>query len=180
MSNSQALANCDNERILVKAAKAGDSEAFGLLYLENQSYVRHVCMGILRNPERAEDMVQEVFLLAWRKLGYFRGTCRFRTWLHRIAFNRSCMELRRSARCDSKEMPLDDFVPMLGYQLNPDVDGQVRLALASLNDLDREIVVLFHIEGRSVREVAKLEGLSTPALKARLYRARVKMREAIT
>ena len=177
MTNHEKLSSLDNERILVKGAQNGDQEAFGILYRENRKYVTTICARILRHhPGMVEDIVQEVFLLAWQKLGKFRGTCRFRTWIHRVAWNRAAYELRRKAT-RGFDLNVDDVAPLLGYR--PDLGAGRKLddAMNCLNNSERRNVGLL-AQGYMACEVASMLGITSAAVRASRHRALVKMRRA--
>jgi RNA polymerase sigma-70 factor (ECF subfamily) len=145
---------------------------------EHASAVYHVAFGVLRDPQLAEDVVQETMIKAWRSLGEFRGESSTRTWVLRIARNTAIDALRR--RRERSVAPAD---------LQHDEDGStvddparraegraevelLRAALASLDELSRTIVVLREVEGLSYQEIADTLEVPIATVKTRLLRAR--------
>jgi RNA polymerase sigma-70 factor (ECF subfamily) len=178
---------------LVQRVKQGDQQAFETLYRRHVSMVYRHALRIVGNAEEAEEIVQEVFLTLYEKAKTFRGESAFSTWFYRLTVNRALMKLRRRKR--SKEIALDDYMPRYqedGHHLvQPVVDwsqdpgGRLdsaelqracREALDQLPPVDKAVVVLSDLDGLANREIGKTLGLSVPAVKARLHRARLFLR----
>ena len=178
---------------LLAAAKSGESIAFGELFSRYKRRIFHLAQRIMRNHEDAEDVVQEAFQLAFVHLHDFKGGARFSTWLSRIAINVALMKLRKKARkvevsidehSESDDMPFRDAVTDLAP--NPEQDclrqerSQIlREALAELRPNARRVLELYELEGRSMKEIAERLGISIPAVKARIFHARPKMRREL-
>ena len=93
----------------VSLAKAGDTEAFEQLYRENSGRVYALCLRITRDPSQAEDLTQDAFIRAWRKLNSFRGDSAFSTWLHRLTVNLVLTHLRSQSRRAGRVIYTDDL-----------------------------------------------------------------------
>lgn len=183
-----------DESTLVRRAKSGDYEAFEKLVGLYEDRIYRLGMNITGNPEDAEDVLQEAFLKAFQNLSSFREDSRFYTWLVRIAVNEGLMKLRK--RRSDKSVPLDDTVNEEGEVLprefadwrpNPEqtlaqeeVRGILRKAAESLPPTFRTVFFLRDVEGLSTEETAEALGLSVAAVKARLFRARLHLREQLS
>lgn len=182
----------DEDRLLVKRVKAGDQQAFESLYRRYVSTVYRQASKLVGNAEEAEEIVQEVFLTIYQKAKTFRGDSAFSTWLYRLTLNTALMKLRRRKR--SKEIALDDYLPRYqedGHHLRPVVDWSqnpeghlgtaevqrtLQEALDQLPPVDKAVVVLSDLDGLANREIGKALGLTVPAVKSRLHRARLFLR----
>lgn len=163
-----------------------DERPFTVLLRRHRGLVWRVALGFFGNPQDAEDMTQEVFFTAYRKLNQFKGEASFRTWLHRIATNRCKNELRRrSRRLRTAGEPFEEIVTAT-VDASPGPEevtigrrGLQRLALAmeSLSREERALLRLVEIDQTPYREVAETLGLSVGAVKMRVLRARAHLRE---
>jgi RNA polymerase sigma-70 factor, ECF subfamily len=181
-----------DEPILVAAAKAGDISAFETLVGRYERKIFRLTQNITQNREDAEDSMQEAFLKAFQHLGEFQGNSRFYTWLVRIAVNQALMKLRkRRPNVISLDEELDtgeDMMPREVEDWGPSPERryeQIELSgiLSSvIGELDPQFRVVFHlrdIEELSTEETAEALGLSVPAVKSRLLRARLKLRQKL-
>ena len=183
-----------NEATLVAQAQAGDAAAFSTLVEQYDRYIYRLALNITGNKEDAEDVLQESLLKAYTKLGQFQGGSRFYTWLVRIAVNEALMRLRK--RSPQKEVSLDEPVEGNERSLmpreiedwadNPEQQyAKVELnkildeTIAKLEPNFRTVFVLRDVENLSTEETAQILGLSVPAVKSRLLRARLKARELL-
>src|SRR5439155_5130474 len=184
-----------NEATLVAQAQAGDAAAFSTLVEQYDRYIYRLALNITGNKEDAEDVLQESLLKAYTKLGQFQGGSRFYTWLVRIAVNEALMRLRK--RSPQKEVSLDEPVEGNERSLmpreiedwadNPEEQyAKVELnkilddTIAKLEPNFRTVFVLRDVENLSTEETAQILGLSVPAVKSRLLRARLKARELLS
>ena len=184
----------DPDGDLVVRAQAGDRDAFGRLVLQHKESISRVIFRITKNREDAEDEVQETFLRAYRGLSEFRGDSKFTSWLTRIAVNRALMCLRKRRRRDISLDHADeregDFsnheIPE--WRPNPEQCYSQREAHFNLNEElttlppgMRSALILKHLYGYTTEEIAKRLGISIPAAKSRVLRARrrlhVRLRE---
>jgi RNA polymerase sigma-70 factor (ECF subfamily) len=170
----------------VERARGGDQDAFRGLVHRHSPAVFRLAYRMTRNEQDAEDVVQETFLKAYRRLGQFESRSLFGTWVHRIAANCAYDLLRRRARL--KEEPEDDETAPPLPATDPSADrlvfsGEVRLrlaaALARLSPAERSAFVLRHHEGMSIQEIGVSLGLETSAVKQSIFRAVRKMRTAL-
>jgi RNA polymerase sigma-70 factor, ECF subfamily len=182
------------ELALVQAAQGGDIVAFEQLLKRYDRNVFRIAQHITQNREDAEDVVQDAFLKAYQKLDQFQGNSKFYTWLVRIAVNEALMRLRK--RKSDKTVSMDDEVeteegtmPREFADWSPNPEQQ--LSQAELKDLlgrtiqglpasFRTVFVLRDVEGMSTEETAEMLGLSVPAVKSRLLRARLQLRERLS
>src|SRR5467141_3924154 len=183
----------DNDARLLAAAMSGHSVAFGELFDRYKRRIFRLAQRIMRNHEDAEDVVQEAFQMAFVHLPDFEGSARFSTWLSRIAINVALMKLRKKTRkvelsidehSESEDMSFRDAVTDLAPNPEQDCLRQersriLREALAELKPNARRVLELYELEGRSMKEIAQGLGISVPAVKARLFHARPKMRHEL-
>jgi RNA polymerase sigma-70 factor (ECF subfamily) len=183
-----------DESALVARAKAGDASAFSELVSHYERKIYRLAKNITRHDEDAEDVLQEAFLKAYEHLDRFEGNSKFYTWLVRIAVNEALMKLRK--RKSDKTVPLDEPVD-LGEEVmqreiavwddNPEqqYSGEEMKkilddALESLKPDFRTVFTLRDIEELSTEETAETLGISVAAVKSRLLRARLALREKLT
>lgn len=182
----------DDEAQLVAAAKAGDGSSFNELVSRYESKIFRLAQNITRNREDAEDVMQEAFLKAYTHLDNFQGDSRFYTWLVRIAVNEALMKLRKRRPGEfSLDEPVesdDDFIPREIADWGPLPDQRYERnqlnsilseAIEKLEPDFRVVFVLRDVEELSTEETAKLLGLSVPAVKSRLLRARLRLRQKL-
>jgi RNA polymerase sigma factor (sigma-70 family) len=176
-----------SEEQLIAAAKTGKRAPFGELCERHVKKVFRVAHRITRNREDAEDAVQDCFLSAFVHLKGFDGRSRFATWLTRIAINAALAKLRKKRGI--REVPMDEPNPSpeLGVHSEiqdaaPDPEEAYRLrerkqimnaAISGLRPRVRKVVELHQLQEHSARETAQILGISTAAVKARMFHARV-------
>jgi RNA polymerase sigma-70 factor (ECF subfamily) len=189
--SSQAGAD---ETVLLAQARDGDTQAFGELVRRYESKIFRLAQHITQNREDAEDVLQETFLKAYEHLDQFQGNSKFYTWVVRIAVNQALMKLRR--RKTDKSVSLDETIDtgedtivreIAAWDENPEQRfsreeiGQIlESAIQALEPPYRSVFALRDIEGFSTEETADALGLSVPAVKSRLLRARLQLRERLT
>jgi RNA polymerase sigma-70 factor (ECF subfamily) len=183
-----------DETTLVAQSREGDAEAYGQLVRRYQSKIFRLAQHITQNREDAEDVLQETFLKAYEHLDQFQGNSKFYTWIVRIAVNQALMKLRR--RKNDKSVSLDDAIDtgedtivreIAAWDENPEerlsreeIGGILDSAVESLDAPYRSVFVLRDIEELSTEETAEALELSVPAVKSRLLRARLQLREKLT
>jgi RNA polymerase sigma-70 factor (ECF subfamily) len=167
---------------LVQDAQAGDLAAFERLYRENERRVFALCMRLSSDPALAEELTQEVFVRAWRKLGSFRGQSAFSSWLYPLTVNVALTERRSRRRRLARIVPRDDLTTLEPESPAPAPEAGFDLerAMAALPPGARRVFVLHDVEGRTHDEIASLLGLAPGTSKAQLHRARRLLREALT
>ncbi|MBL8066075.1 MAG: sigma-70 family RNA polymerase sigma factor [Chthonomonadaceae bacterium] len=173
------LTTATGEQWLVDRAVKGDEEAFRTLYETYYNKTFAICKGILLNSEEAEDIVQEVFLLAHKNLRRFDRRAKFSTWLFRIAVNRSIQESRKS-KYKAQTYTLTDEVTdtVAGPEEPSTVDPAIESAMSRLHEADRAVLTLFYWDELSLEDIGATLGCSSNAAKTRLFRARERFREA--
>jgi RNA polymerase sigma factor (sigma-70 family) len=182
-----------SEEQLIAAAKSGRRAPFGELCERHMKQVSCVTRRIIRNREDAEDAAQECFLNAFVHLKDFDGRSQFATWLTRIAINAALMKLRRNR--GAREVPIDEpnpsSEPVAQREFRhdaPDPEESCSLrerreilntAILGLRPRVRRVVELQQLQEHSVRETAQILGISTAAVKARMFHARVALRRML-
>src|SRR5579863_3282030 len=183
-----------DEGHLVSEAKAGNYSAFEELVNRYEKKIYRLGMNITGNREDAEDVLQDAFLKAFEHLGDFREDSRFYTWITRIAVNEALMKLRK--RRNSKEVAMEDSENEDGdvqvrefadWKPNPEqqfaqteLEEILQSAANTLSPGFRAVFYLRDVEGLSTEETADLLNLSIGAVKARLFRARLRLREELS
>lgn len=177
--------------VLVERAQAGDTQAFEELVRRHERRVYRTVLSITGNQEDAEDAMQETFLRLYQHLGEFQGASRFTTWLTRIAINEGLQKLRKRKPMQSLDEPKefnDETMPrQFGtWHENPEelyaqeeIRRIVQEAINSLPPAYRVVFMLRDVEGLSTEEAAEALGLGVAALKSRILRARLLMRERL-
>jgi RNA polymerase sigma-70 factor, ECF subfamily len=192
--STSTVATTFDESALVTRAKAGDAGAFAELVNHYDRRVFRMAKQITQNEEDAEDVLQETFLKAYSHLDDFQGNSKFYTWLVRIAVNEALMKLRK--RRSDKTVPLDEPIDtgedvvareIAVWDENPeDTYSQQELgkilddAVQSLKPAYRTVFILRDIEEMSIEETAEALNLSISAVKSRLLRARLQLRDKLT
>jgi RNA polymerase sigma-70 factor (ECF subfamily) len=162
----------------VAAAQAGDTDAFRVLYDAHAGRVYALCLRLLADAAWAEELTQDVFVRAWRRLESFRGESAFGTWLHRLAVNEVMMAfraVRRHERRRSPEPPGDVPAAIRSPELALDLER----AIAGLPAGCRTVFVLHDVEGWRHEEIAAMTGTAVGTSRAHLFRARRLLRAAL-
>jgi RNA polymerase sigma-70 factor (ECF subfamily) len=178
---------------LVHASKDGDVAAFEQLVKRYDRKLLRIAQSVTHNKEDSQDAVQEAFLKAYQNLSDFREDSQFSTWMIRITVNQSLMKLRKQRT--SKEVSLDedfqsgeDALPMEVADRSPSPEqiyGTSELrdilvkALEGLRPILRTVFVLRDVEGLSIHQTAEVLNVSQTAVKARLWRARLQLRDRL-
>jgi len=180
---------------LVERLKTGDRDAFGALLRRYQGKVYRLAMNMTRSPQDAEEVTQDVFLAVYRKIGDFDGRAAFSTWLYRVATNAALMKLR--GRRSEPHLSIEEEGPAFapdGHFARPVADWSelpedrllsaerrrvLEQAIDALPPDYKAVVVLRDVEGLSNQEVAEILGATVLAVKSRLHRARLALRERL-
>lgn len=188
----------DQDRELVERARQRDVQAFEELVAKYRSKVYGLALRMMQDASDAEEVLQETFLSAWQNLPTFRGESAFGSWLYRVCANFCLMRLRRkkveATEVESQPLPGPKFdadgtlmsIPSYDWSRGTEekaLDHELRVAIeratARLPDEHRTVFLLKDIEGLSYEEIAEAMGTTVPAVKSRLHRARLALREAI-
>jgi RNA polymerase sigma-70 factor, ECF subfamily len=166
---------------LVRQAQQGDLVAFERLYRDNERKVFGLCFRLSSDPALAEELTQEVFVRAWRKLSSFRGESAFSSWLYPLTVNVALSERRSRRRRDARIVATEDPASLERAPRTPAPEAGFDLekAMAALPPGARAVFVLHDVEGRTHEEIASLLGLAAGTSKAQLHRARRLLREAL-
>jgi len=183
-----------DEAPFVAQARKGDDRAFAELVKRYEAKIFRLAQHITQNREDAEDVLQETFLRAYEHLDQFQGNSKFYTWIVRIAVNQALMKLRR--RRTDKSVSLDETIDTGEDTVTREIaawdeDPEQRFSREELGEiLDsaiqtlaptyRSVFLLRDVDDLSTEETAEALGLSVPAVKSRLLRARLQLREKLT
>jgi RNA polymerase sigma factor (sigma-70 family) len=180
----------DDDHGLVAAVRRGDDRAFEALYGRYQRRIHAYVIGMVKDHGRAEDVTQEVFVSALRRMRETERPIAFKPWIYEIAKNACIDQFRRSRRAEEVSLQADDgFAPadygrLVGSDPAPDdaVAAKQELdnlcgAFGGLSDTHHEILLLRELEGLSYREIGERMGMSRPAVESTLFRARRRLTE---
>jgi len=179
---------------LLTRLKAGDQAAYAQLVEDNASAIYRLALRLMGNEADAEDVLQETFLSAFKSIDRFEGRSSLSTWLYRIASNAALMRLRRN---EPEQVSVDEPIERDNGEMMPrqffdfcclpeddllreEAREQMKLAINELPPTLRSVFVLRDIEGLSTAETAETLDLSESAVKSRLMRARLKLREQLS
>ena len=178
---------------LVRRLRAGDEAAYEELLSRFQQPVYNLAYRLLNDPGDASDVVQEVFLKIFRNVSHFRRQSSLKTWIYRITVNEAHNQRRWFFRHRSREVGLDDEPEQIRTRNVPDSERSpfdctfdrekhelIENALARINPLFREVVVLRDVEDLSYEEIAEVLQISLGTVKSRILRGRDALREELT
>ena len=181
---------------LVARLKQGDHAAFEDVVTLYEAKVYGLARGLTRNDEDAQDAVQDTFLSVFKNVKAFKEDSSLSTWIYRITVNAALMKMRRR-RLDDRTVPIDEAMPTFdedGHRvailpdwhprademlLNKEMGGHLRQAIAELEADYRSVLIMRDQEGLSNEQVAAILGLTVAAVKSRLHRGRIFVRERI-
>ena len=167
------------DELTLAGAKRGDMRACEKIYRKFHAQAYTVAVRVCNNRELAQDVTQEAFITAFKRMHQYRGDSPFWGWLRRVVVNHAISALRKLPRHDAVE--LDDYMtPSTGDQNRLGQCMDLEQALAQLSDEDRMVVWLHDVEGYKHREIAKLAGKTESYSKTRLNRARARLRTLIS
>lgn len=192
---SDATHQSELEASLIGRVRAGEAEAFYDLVRPHERGIYLAALSIVRNDADAEEVVQEAILKAFKAIGRFRGESKFSTWIVQIVMNEARLKLRRARRhlYDSLDEPVagdeeGDYIPcdFADWREIPSEaleNARLRTALTKaftlIGSKYQQVIVLRDVEHLSIEETANLLGISEAAVKTRLMRARLMMRDAL-
>ncbi|MBI4676495.1 MAG: sigma-70 family RNA polymerase sigma factor [Elusimicrobia bacterium] len=181
------MSDHDFDAEIVERARRGDAEAFGTLIAHYQRLLTSIAFGIVGDPGRTEDLVQEAFIAAWKALPRYRGDASFKNWLCRILLNKTYSTLRwgRLRRWLSLDQPsetpwaetIEDTAPDADPErlhLREERSAAVRETVAGL-PLQQRTAVVLRASGLDVVEVARTMGVAEGTVKAHLHQARARL-----
>jgi RNA polymerase sigma-70 factor (ECF subfamily) len=179
---------------LVHASKNGNADAFEQLVKRYDRKLLRIAQSVTHNREDSQDAVQEAFLKAYQHLGDFREACQFSTWLIRITVNQALMKLRKQRGSGAISLDEDfgdenDILPkeVTDWAPNPEqlcwaseLRDILRQALEELRPISRTVFILRDVEGLTIDQTAVVLNMSQTAVKARLWRVRLQLRESLS
>ena len=185
--------SCATDEVLIDAAKASDGRAFEELSGRHVRLIRKTVYRIVRNLEDTEDVMQDSLLKAYCGLPEFKASCKFSTWITRIAINSALMLLRKRKARPEASLIRSDAADQTGQTWDiADSSTNIELGLATqearnllshaiegLPPIYRSVLEQFHLQEKSMREAADTLGISIPCAKARLLRARRTLRSRL-
>jgi RNA polymerase sigma-70 factor (ECF subfamily) len=181
------------ERKLVEGCRKGDFACFERLMGRYEKKVYNLALRMLRDPDDAREILQETFLKVYDNLDKFRGEAHLSTWIYRIAMNEALMRIRKNKNRprsldtftvdagETRELEVEDWSPLpLERLLTKELGGKLEGAIGRLPEDYRGAFLLRDVEGLSNEEIAKVMRLSVPAVKSRIHRARVFLRNELS
>ena len=187
-----ATAEVREERRLVEGCRRGDFECFERLVGRYEKKIYNLALRMLRDPDDAREILQETFLKVYDNLEKFRGEAHLSTWIYRIAMNEALMRIRKNKRRprplevtdedgERREIDVEDGAPVpVERLLTRELGGELDRAIALLPEDYRGAFLLRDVEGLSNEQIAKAMKLSVPAVKSRIHRARVFLRNELS
>ena len=193
--NSTFSAGDEEDLKLVELAIGGDYDAFEKIVTRYEDKAYRLAWSLVKDDDLAADVVQDAFLNVYRKLDSFKGDSKFSSWIYRVIVNAGLMKLRKKKR--QSEVALESLGPTFlddghhaqtvsqwsvrGDQaaLNKELREQIIAAVDELEPKYQTVFLLKEVEGLSLEEVGDVMGLSVPAVKSRLHRARLFLRATL-
>jgi RNA polymerase sigma-70 factor (ECF subfamily) len=174
-------AGSDDPKGLVERAQSGDREAFEQINREQVGRVHALCWRLTGDADLAEELTQEAFVRAWRKLHLFSARSALSTWLHRLTVNVVMADHRVHGIRRRRQLPLDDvhLETLAGKREATEVGLDLERAIATLPPRARSVFVLHDVEGYGHAEIAEMAGMAVGTSKAHLHRARKLLRKEI-
>ena len=173
------------DEMLVRETLAGDEQSFAVLVERHKGRVLGTCSRFARDAQQLDDLGQEVFLRAWRKMRGFRGDAPFEHWLARITVT-TCYDFLRREKRHRDQVSMDEMVVEI-RDTTVETEAAARRArellawaMRQLSAEDQLILTLLEIEERSVREISLATGWSESNVKVRAFRARGRLKEILT
>jgi RNA polymerase sigma-70 factor (ECF subfamily) len=185
-----------DDNVLLEGLRAGREEAVEALFDRFHGKIYSLALSILKNESDAQEAAQDVFITVIRKVGMFKGDSALYSWVYRICVNTCLMRLRGRRR--NETVSIEEFMPVFTEDgmhaspvddwskevernfLNKELGEVIQRYTESLSEKYRVVFVLSDVEGLSNEETAEILGLSVPAVKSRLHRARLYLRERLT
>lgn len=171
MQHNQAMQS--DSDLVARVVLGEDSQAFSLLVERHQAAIRAFLRRLTAGDHAAaDDLAQETFLNAYRKLHTWQGTAQFNTWLHKIAYRKFLELLRKEGRWEHRA----EFAePQINHSLPADAEIMAQQLMSLLGPEDRVCLTLAYSAGLSHGEIAGLVGLPLGSVKSRIHRARLKL-----
>ena len=168
-----------NEAEVIAAARRGEERAFQGLYVSNVDRVFRVIFRMVGEESFASDLTQETFIRAFERLDQFRGEATFSNWLHRIAVSVALRRLKAKRESVGYELVEESEPAMQVTPPEPDLQRRLHVAIDELSEVYRTVFLMHDLEGYTHGEIAEALGVAVGTSKARLSRARAKLRELL-
>ncbi len=170
------------EKELIKRIRDGEPQAFSILVGHYQQPLYNLILQIVSSPEDAEELTQDAFVKAFKKLGSFRGDSGIFTWLYRIAYNTAISAARKRKTVfhdfDDKTMnniPDELVDEVLNREEDETLLHSMKVAIEQLRPEEKALITLYHLQGRSVCEIATIMKITNDNVKVKLFRTRKKI-----
>ena len=170
-----------SEETAIERAIVGKEDGYRYLLEKYQTYAFTIAIGILRNEENAEEVVQDAFIRVFKNITKFNKTSKFSTWLYRIVYNTSLTNLRGKRKIDVRslnepenynlDLP-DNYANGFDDLVSSDKITFVNKAIASLSEQENLVITLYYTNECSILEIGQITGWNISTIKTRLYRAR--------
>jgi RNA polymerase sigma-70 factor, ECF subfamily len=183
--SSPAAPFSSDEGALVARARAGDLDAFEVLYKRTSPRVYALCVRMTGDGERARELLQDVYVRVWERIATFRGESAFSSWLHRLAVNAVLGALRTDRRREGRVALGDDLTSGRWENTAAESPGDagtridLERALTRLSPMARQVFVLHDIEGYKHDEIAERMGTAAATVRVHLFRARKLLTELL-
>jgi RNA polymerase sigma-70 factor (ECF subfamily) len=185
VTTNLGLAAAPDDSALINLVLRGHSECFGVLMDRHLGAVRRRIRGLTRSVSDADDIMQEVQLKIWRRLGSFRSESSFRTWMTRVAINEALQFYRKAMRLplvpdhtESAELTSPSESPLQAC-VRAELTERLKTAVERLPAKHKQVVVLHNLQELSLQETAQELQTTTPAIKTRLFRAKAALCKAL-
>jgi RNA polymerase sigma-70 factor (ECF subfamily) len=178
------------DAFLVEATLSGNRNAFGELVERYQDRLFNTLVRVLGSRDDASEVLQDAFVQAYTKLGSFRGSAQFYTWIYRVALNMACSFRRRNTRRRDEQSveqirelsgtePVDKSLQPEQMLVRSEQAELVQAALSEISDEHRQILVLREMEDCSYETIAEILDLPVGTVRSRLFRARLQLKERL-
>ena len=170
-----------SEEDAIESAMVGHEDGYSYLLEKYQKYAFSIAIGIVRNEENAEEVVQDAFIRVFRHIAKFNKSGKFSTWLYRIVYNTSLTSLRRKKRLDfhslnepeNYELDIpDNYSNGFDDLVKSDKVKFVNKAVAKLSEAENVVITLYYTNECSIIEISQITGWNASTIKTRLYRGR--------
>ncbi|MFC2116094.1 RNA polymerase sigma factor [Bacteroidota bacterium] len=176
------MVELEQDNIYIKSVLDGDRNAFAYLVDKYKTMVFSLALRITKNREEAEEIAQEAFIKAFQSLKSYQGKAKFSSWLYRIVYNTGISHIRKLEQgtlpIDETNVPESLYVESKkNYESLSEAERKkyLEMALDSLGEDERVIIVLYYYEERDIEEIAGIAGITKTNTKVKLFRARKKM-----
>jgi RNA polymerase sigma-70 factor (ECF subfamily) len=161
---------------IIKKAKSGDRSALTLLIEKHKDLAYNIALGIVKNGEDARDITQDSFLKVLENLNNFRNESKFSTWLYRIVYNQSILFIKNNPSTKTTDLDATGQLHTNGTS-TAENDGynELYLAINRLEFKEKNVILLFYLAEKSIREISMITGLNISNIKVILHRARKKL-----